>query len=451
MTVKEINFDGLVGPTHNYGGLSLGNVASMGNQEAVSNPREAALQGLAKMRRMVEMGFTQGFLPPHDRPHMETLRSFGFGGTDAEVIEKVGKGAPLLLRNTSSASAMWTANAATVTPSLDSGDGKVHFTPANLRAMFHRSLEHQQTEHVLRTIFPGDRFAVHAAIPGGGNMGDEGAANHGRLCADHGTMGLHLYTYGRHAFERREGKFPARQAFEASQALQRQHQVPDERVVYMKQADQAIDSGAFHNDVVAVANGPVLLYHEQAYENTQSTLDEIRSKAEALSFEPILIEVPADEVSLQDAITSYLFNSQLLTRPDGSVMLLLPVEAEENEATRAWCEQAVAGNGPVAETLFMDLRQSMRNGGGPACLRLRVALNEEERAAAHSGFLLDSGKIDALEAWVTEHYRDRLTADDLRDPQLHQDNRTALDALTQLIGAPGLYAFQGDEIGTRNG
>ena len=442
MTVREVNFDGLVGPTHNYGGLSIGNVASMGNQEAVSNPKEAALQGLAKMRRMVEMGFTQGFLPPHDRPHVPTLRGLGFSGTDAEVIEGAAKKAPLLLRNCSSASAMWTANAATVTPSKDSADGKVHLTPANLRAMFHRSIEHSQTEHVLRTIFDGDSFAVHSAVPGGGEMGDEGAANHGRLCADHDSAGLHLYTYGRHAFERRDGKFPARQAFEAFEGIQRQHQVAGEHAVYMKQADGAIDAGAFHNDVVAVANGPVLLYHEHAYEKTAETLDAIRKKAEPLGFEPTFIEVPASAVSLKDAIVSYLFNSQLLTRADGSMMLLLPVEAEENEATRAWCAEAVSGNGPIAETLFMDLRQSMRNGGGPACLRLRVALNEAELAATHSGFLLDEAKITALENWVSTHYRDQLTPADLGDPKFHEENRQALDALSQLVGAPGLYEFQ---------
>lgn len=443
MSVREVNFDGLVGPTHNYGGLSLGNVASMKSQETRSNPKEAALQGLAKMRRMVEMGFTQGFLPPHDRPHVETLRGFGFTGSDADVIEKVGRDAPMLLRNASSASSMWTANAATVTPSRDSADGKVHFTPANLRAMFHRSIEHPQTERFLRTAFDGEHFAVHPAIPGGGEMGDEGAANHGRLCADHSGQGLHLYTYGRSAFEKRMGaKFPARQAIEASQAIAMSHGTAAEHTVYMKQADEAIDAGAFHNDVVAVANGPVLLYHEQAYENKEATLDEIRRKADVLGFEPIFIEVPADEVSINDAIVSYLFNSQLLTKPDGTIMLLLPVEAEENERTRSWCEKAVASNGPIAETLFMDLRQSMRNGGGPACLRLRVALNDQELAAMHQGFLVDEGKIGELESWAGKHYRDRLTPDDLRDPKLLEANRTALDELTRIMGAPGLYAFQ---------
>lgn len=443
MTAREVNFDGLVGPTHNYGGLSLGNVASMRSTETPSNPREAALQGLQKMRELIGRGFTQGFLPPHERPHVPTLRGFGFAGSDEAVIEQAGKKAPILLRNCSSASAMWTANAATVAPRTDTLDGKTHFTPANLRAMFHRSLEAPFTERSLATAFSAERFAVHSAIPGGGHMGDEGAANHGRLCAEHGSPGLHLYTHGREAFARDwQGKFPARQALEASQAIASQHGINEAHSVFMLQKAEAIDAGVFHNDVVAVANGPALLYHQHAYENTEASLDEIRRKAGQLGFDPIFIEVPADEVSLQDAVVSYLFNSQLLTKADGSMLLLLPVEAEENPYTKAWCAAAVASNGPISETVFMDLRQSMKNGGGPACLRLRVVLDEDDLAATHPGFILNEEKITALEGWVEAHYRDRLTTADLADPQLLREVREALDALTALMETPGLYDFQ---------
>jgi succinylarginine dihydrolase len=338
---------------------------------------------------------------------------------------------------------MWTANAATVTPSADSGDGRLHLTPANLRAMFHRSIEHEQTERFLRTMFDGDHFAVHQAIPGGGEMGDEGAANHGRLAKDHGAPGLPLFTFGREAFDKgSRTAFPARQALEASRSVARQHGVGEDRSVFFQQSAEAIDAGAFHNDVVGVANGPAFLFHALAYENKGATLDEIQRKAEALGFEPIFIEVSAEEVSLADAVSSYLFNSQLLTAPDGGMKLLLPVEAEENPRTKAWCEAAVSGNDPIEETIFMDLRQSMRNGGGPACLRLRVVATEAEIAAMHQGFLLTEEKIDRLEKWVREHYRDRLSESDLLDPQLLEENRKALDELTQIMGAYGLYGFQ---------
>ena len=45
MPLTEINFDGLVGPSHNYAGLSIGNLASTRNAGQLSQPRRAALEG----------------------------------------------------------------------------------------------------------------------------------------------------------------------------------------------------------------------------------------------------------------------------------------------------------------------------------------------------------------------------------------------------------------------
>ena len=137
----EANFDGLVGPTHNYAGLSWGNVASKSNVNAVSNPKEAALQGLAKMKKLADRGYVQAVLPPHERPHIPTLRALGFAGSDRQVLEQAAQADPAILAAVSSASAMWTANAATVSPSADTADHRVHFTPANLSAKFHRSID----------------------------------------------------------------------------------------------------------------------------------------------------------------------------------------------------------------------------------------------------------------------------------------------------------------------
>ena len=442
MSAVEINFDGLVGPTHNYGGLSVGNVASMTHGDQPSNPRAAALQGLAKMRALLRLGLPQAVLPPHERPHVPTLRRFGLTGTDEEVVARAAKDAPGLLRNCSSASAMWTANAATVSPSADTGGG-VHVTPANLAAMFHRSIEHEVTGRILRTIFAGDAFRHHPALPGGGGMGDEGAANHTRLCAEHGARGLEIFTYGRLAFERLEGRrFPPRQAREAGEAVARSHGLDEAAVVHVRQSREAVEAGAFHNDVVGVGNGPVLVYHERAYDDVAAFRGEVARKAAGLGFEPVFLEVPADEVSLEDAIKSYLFNSQLVTLPEGGMAMILPTDAEENERTRDWVARAVTGNGPITQSHFLDVKQSMANGGGPACLRLRVVLTEAERAAVLPGVLLDEAKIDALEVWVTTHYRDRLVPADLGDPQLLGEVRTALDALTAMLGLGAAYDFQ---------
>jgi succinylarginine dihydrolase len=338
---------------------------------------------------------------------------------------------------------MWTANAATVSPSPDTEDGRVHFTPANLAAMFHRAIEPGSTGRALQAIFADPEcFAHHEAIPASATMGDEGAANYGRLCATHEAPGIGLFVYGRSAFERlTDRKFPPRQALEASEAVARQHGVMD-RAVFIRQSAVAIDAGAFHNDVVAVANGPVLLYHEDAYENEADAFDLIRRQAADLGFDPQFIRVDSADVPLADAISSYLFNSQLLTRPDGGMALILPKEAEETESTRHWVEQALSSNGPIREAHYHDLKQSMKNGGGPACLRLRVVLTDRERAAAAPGVFVDESRLDSLEDWVRSHYRDRLSADDLADPALLTETRTALDALTGLLDLGSLYDFQ---------
>lgn len=430
----EYNFDGLIGPTHNYAGLSFGNIASATNKGAASNPREAALQGLAKMRAAMELGLKQGFLPPQDRPSLKNLRALGFSGTDAQVIERAANTEPQLLANCYAASSMWTANAGTIAPSPDTEDGKAHFTPANLAANFHRSIEADTTARVLKHIFKDEKFfAHHPPLPGAMHFGDEGAANHGRLTEDHGQPGVHLFVYGEDG-----EKFPARQKLRASEAVARNHKLDPEKTVFVKQSTAALDAGAFHNDVVGVANGTVLFLHEQSFADRDAVYAAIRDAAPFVE----IIEAPAAQVSLEDCIKSYLFNSQLLTLPGGEMALLLPTEAQENDAVKAFVDETVAKNNPINRVIYKNVRESMRNGGGPACLRLRVVLSEEEAAAANERFLLDEDKITKLEDWVKTHYRDRVVPDDLRDPALMEESLAAMEALTALLGMGAFYDFQ---------
>ena len=434
MTYREYNFDGLIGPTHNYAGLSFGNIASATNKGAASNPREAALQGLAKMRAAMKLGLGQGFLPPQDRPHLKTLRALGFSGTDRQIIERAASSAPELLANCYAASSMWTANAATVAPSPDTEDGKVHFTPANLAANFHRAIEAETTARALAHIFADDRyFAHHPALPGAMHFGDEGAANHGRLAEDHGAPGVHLFVYGEDG-----EKFPARQKRRASEAVARNHRLDPAKTVFIKQSRAALDAGAFHNDVVGVANGTVLFLHEQSFEERDEAYAAIRAAAPFAE----VIEAPASTVSLDDAVKSYLFNSQLVTLAGGETALILPVESEENPRVKAFLEDTLARNNSINRLVFRNVRESMRNGGGPACLRLRVVLSEEEAAAANGRFMLDEDKIAALESWVKAHYRDRVAPDDLRDPAFMEESFAAMQALTDLLGMGAFYDFQ---------
>ncbi len=442
----EANFDGLVGMTHHYAGLSVGNKASMIHQGQESNPRKAALQGLMKMKALSEMGLVQGVLPPQPRPDLPVLRQIGFTGSDAQILKQAAQYSPLLLSKLSSASAMWTANAATVSPSADSADRRVHFTVANLNRKLHRSLESTTTSRALKAIFPDQNYFVHHdPLPQHADWGDEGAANHNRFCGEYGEAGVQLFVYGRTALQ--EGvtpeRYPARQTLEASQAIARLHQLDEARTVFAQQNPVAIDSGVFHNDVIAVSNRNVFFYHQQAFLNQPSVLHELREKMARLGHTLMAIEVPAEQVSMQDVVRSYLFNSQLLSQPDGNMMLVLPEECRQNPNVSTYLQALITHeNSPINKLHFFDLRESMRNGGGPACLRLRVVLSEPELAAVNPATLMTPTLYQRLTAWVERHYRDSLYAADLADPQLLHEVYAALDELTQILRLGSIYEFQ---------
>ena len=440
---REYNFDGLVGPSHNYAGLSFGNVASFSNVKSASNPKQAALQGLAKMRALAARGFAQALLPPQDRPNFRLLRAIGFTGSDAEVLARAYKESPVILACAYSASPMWTANAATVSPSADTADGRVHFTAANLNNKLHRAFEHAQSARSLRAIFGDEHhFAVHDALPSTPAFGDEGAANHTRLGASHGAASVELFVYGRVEFDPSAPspkRYPARQTLEASQAVARLHGLDAKRTVCVQQNPDVIDQGVFHNDVIAVGNGNVLFYHEQAFADEEASLSQIRRALADVGADLAAVRVDTGQVPITDAVTSYLFNSQLLTKEDGRMALVIPQECQENKAVSRYLDSLVAGDAPIDELIHFDLRQSMRNGGGPACLRLRVALTEKEARAMHQGVIMTEALYHRLVAWVEKHYRDHLEPSDLADPKLALEVHAALEELTVILNLPGLY------------
>lgn len=443
----EANFDGLVGPTHNYAGLSVGNVASLNNAKDTSNPKAAAKQGLQKMKALHDMGLKQGVLAPQERPDLSVLRRLGFSGNDASVLEQAAKQAPQVLRAVYSASSMWTANAATVSPSADSKDNKVHFTPANLTNKFHRSLEPETSGRILKAMFPDDNcFAHHQHLPDNDHFGDEGAANHTRFCGEYGEPGVELFVYGRHAFDSSKPaptKFPARHTFEACESVARLHQLDESGVVYMQQNPDVIDQGVFHNDVISVGNQNVLFYHEQAFLNTQQGFDEIRRKFSNKSDKEFhFIKVDNAQVSVEQAVKTYLFNTQLVDIGNGKMAIIAPMECKENRSVSNYLDELVTLNTPIQKVHYFDVKQSMRNGGGPACLRLRVALKEHELAATNPNVLMSEQLFSTLNTWVDKHYRDVLSEDDLRDPNLVIESRTALDELTKILSLGSVYPFQ---------
>ncbi|MCA9303140.1 MAG: N-succinylarginine dihydrolase [Phycisphaerales bacterium] len=443
MTTHEVNFDGLIGPTHNYAGLSVGNVASATNAGLVSSPKAAALQGLGKMKTLMDLGLMQGVLPPQQRPDFAMLRRLGFTGSDAELLDKTHDADPTILAAVWSASSMWAANAATVSPSADTDDNKVHLTPANLVSNFHRSFEHPTTTDALRMIFRDPRhFVVHDPLPDQSRFADEGAANHVRFCNTHGEPGVELFVYGVDAHEPGSGarKFPSRQTRAASESIVRSHGLDPERVVFARQHPDAIDAGVFHNDVISTGNGRVFLYHEQAFAASRSLMTDL---AGPLGQELICIEATQSDFSLEDAVTSYLFNSQIVTLPDSSMALIAPLESRENRRVGAFIERMIAdASNPVNAVHYLDVRESMRNGGGPACLRLRVVLTEKERRAVHTGVLLNDELHTLLCEWVERTYPEQIAPDQLRDPSLARSCIDALDELTRILDLPGLYPFQ---------
>lgn len=436
---REYAFDGLVGPSHNYAGLSRGNLASKRSQGEVSNPRAAAKQGLDKMAHLHALGVGQALLPPQLRPDVDSLRQCGFTGSDEDVVRRAARDAPELLARVSSASAMWTANAATVAPSSDTRDGRVHLVPANLVAMFHRWLEATTTTRVLRAIFADpERFAVHEPLPAHASLGDEGAANHTRLFSEGGAW--HLFGWGRAEGEAEAPRVhPARQTLLASQAVARLLDLVPARVTHFQQHPLGIDAGAFHSDVLLVGNGSFLMLHELAARDVAGLLDAAREQL-GPSFRAVM--ATEAELPVAEAVRNYPFNSQIVTLPDASMRVIAPVESHECDSTRRFLERVVSEDNPVRGVDFLDVRQSMSNGGGPACLRLRVVLSDEERASIGANVFLDPALLRALHAFVDAHYRDRLSFDDLADPLFLLETRTALDELTRLLGLGSVYAFQ---------
>lgn len=407
MAVVEINFDGIIGPSHNYAGLSLGNLASSNNAGAPSYPKAAALQGIEKMRANLHLGLSQGFFMPLDRPNSNWLAALS---TDMQTAE------PHIRAAAFSASAMWAANAATVSPAPDTSDGRCHLSAANLLTMAHRSHEWPGTLAQLKLAFADEQnFAVHGPVPS--PFGDEGAANFMRLCASHADAGIEIFVYGKTG-----GPFPARQHVEASKAIARTHQLNPARILFVQQSEMAVAAGAFHNDVVAVANEHVLFTHEQAFERPEETYADIKR----LIPNAEIIIVPANRITLSDAIQSYLFNAQLVTLSDGEMALILPSEAQENARVWGWLTEMVAGNGPIRRLVPVDVRQSMANGGGPACLRLRVVADS---ATVDPRFIADEAKLNLIAGVVAAHWPETIAPGQLGDGALVNQVQAARLAL----------------------
>lgn len=441
MNFFEVNFDGLVGNTHNYAGLSLGNIASQKNAKLISNPKAAAKQGLLKAKYLFDLGLKQGIFPPQERPNIYALKNLGFTGSDSQIIEKAAKQIPDIFYACCSASSMWMANAATVSPSANTNDSKIHFTAANLSNKFHRSMEANTTATILQAIFNNEKYFIHhqplASHP---YWSDEGAANHTNLCTNYGKKGIELFVYGKNKYSPLTAKkYQARQTLQASEGIARLHQLASTQCIFLQQHPDVIDKGVFHNDVIAVGNKTVFLYHENAFLNAQQAFSKMQDYFDQ-NLE--LIKVPIDKISIDDAVSSYLFNSQLISLPNDEMALILPTNCQHNTKVNEYLTELISANTSIKHLHFIDVNQSMLNGGGPACLRLRVQMNNHELSAINQSVLLNETIFNKLTTWIDTYYRDQLTAKDLTDPNLLLETRYALDDLTKILNLGNIYHFQ---------
>ncbi len=377
MTLIEVQVDRLVGPTHHFGGLGVGNLASQQHAGQISNPQAAALQGLDKMKRVAQLGVPQVILAPQPRPDFEFFKRVGFDGTETERLRQAIQSDFRVLSASLSSSAMWVANAATVSAAVDNRYGVTSLTVANLVASLHRSIEPDVTYADLRqSMPPGVKVMPH--LFGGAEMRDEGAANHMRLGSSQNIAGIHVFVYG-DGSPAPQQRWP-RQTRAACQAIARQHGLHPADTFYLKQHPDAIDAGAFHNDVVAASHHDLMLYHERAFHNADATLAAIDQRYQQRFGRPLRREVvTSEQLSLDDSVSAYLFNSQIVSPGDTSraPVLVGPAQVrrhdQANRIVTDWCDRQL-----FSAAIFVDLDQSMAGGGGPACLRLRVPMTPVE-------------------------------------------------------------------------
>lgn len=431
----EVNFDGIPGPTHLFAGLSKGNIASQINSGKTSSPKKAALQSLEKINTIYKLGIKQAVVPPHRRPNLTPLSVYGFQGEVHQQLEEAFATDPKLFAGLFSSSNMWTANAATISPSPDTENNKLQITIANLKSNFHRSLESFKTYDIFRKIFSSVLINVHSPLPG--LSPDEGAANHLRFCENYGDEGLEVFVFGYGVKEElpRTKLFDPRQSKEASLEIIKKHAVKHSLTAF--QSPEAIDAGVFHNDVISTSNKNFFFYHEKSFFKNTETVENICKEYKKVTGKDLLLqEVKEKDISINDAVSSYLFNSQIISPKDKEGMILFaPKECERFEKVRKYIEKMISDpKCPIEEVIYFDLNESMQNGGGPACLRLRIVMNDDQLKDINQTLIFDEKLYIKLKELINEHYPDELKLNDLIKPEVIEKIDTCFDKYEEVFG-----------------
>ena len=440
----EINVDSLSGPSHFFAGLAYGNLAAMQHEGNLSSPKKAALQGLEKMKVIHELGGFQLILPPAERPDLEMLRQLGFTGRDEDCLKNAFSYAKKVFFACSSSSTMWMANAATVTPAVDSLTHKTQLSIANLSVHFHRSIESAFMINCMRAIFSRTNSTFFEPLPSA--LSDEGAANHHRFCLDHNQPGLHLFVYGKSCFNNSKStieRFPMRQAKEASQAIARRHGLKEHQLILAEQHPESVQKGAFHADVIMMGYRYFFICHEKSFMNQKRVLEELKYKIyKTAAFIPIIIECKEKDLSLEEAVASYFFNSQIIENNENQWTLVCPKQCKEYLNVQKMIQRVLHDNNPIHRVIYVDVSQSMFNGGGPACLRLRVPMENKEWFSIPESFKFTTKRYHDLRQCIQHCYPDKLSENDLKSASFLTQSRHALNEISQILGAHGIYSFQ---------
>ncbi len=438
----EANIDALVGPTHHYGGLGLGNLASIEHQGLSSSPRRAALEGLSKASMVSRLGVPQFVMPPPLRPRLDFLDHLGFGGTLAETLQAALESCPRALSAAYSSAFMWAANSACVSPAVDAIDGRLHITLANMLSNWHRAFEAAERTPDFESLLGSLQVAIHPALPGVLPLRDEGAANHMRLCDPSGRVGFHLFVYGADdASLSGSSVFLPRQTREACEAIARLHRLRPDRTFFLQQHPSAISAGVFHNDVIATSHLGLLIHHELAFAGAHAELERLERAFRATTGEDLLrVQVPTADMSLSDAVKSYFFNSQMISTPHAqgahSRLMICPADCQQFPAAQRLIQQLI--DDPLVamdQVHFVSLAQSMAGGGGPACLRLRLPIEADRIDSLNAAFRLTPRFEERLAACIERYYPEWLAFADLANSDFVAEARRATQEVAACFSA----------------
>ena len=444
----EVNIDGMIGPSHHFGGLGVENKASELNRSQASSPRSAALQGLAKMELLASYGIPQFYLPPPVRPAWKWLESLGYCGDKACVLRDCYQEQPTLLSAAYSSAFMWTANAASVSCGSDTRSKRAKIKLANLNANLHRSIEESERLPQLERMFEAvEHVDVLRGLSSSRPLSDEGAANVMRFFSRVGAGGVYAFVYGNEAAESRESEDNSKKADGKRRRQPRQTRMASAMVArsldlepgdcfLIQQTSDAIDAGVFHNDVIATSHENLLFYHELAFHNSEEAVAGIKKRfleKTGEKLEACLVE--SSDLRLDDAVDTYLFNSQICTDIDGGWRMFVPENCNQSESVQRTLERLQAQYPRLVSIDYCPLAESMRNGGGPACLRLRISLTPSQIDQIPASMRISLSTLSQLRKLVETEYPEKVEPSDFVNPDFAEQCERISLQIARLWGA----------------